>query len=148
MFRQMVQSPFQCFRFQNGVVYHKAVALLSCRKMIITADGLDPDTGGELSAPVKKDDKIATVEVWYRNSCLMEAELFAMNDVKAVEDAAKVQSLVTTTDEGMGNVMSIIGTVCVVILGGFGVYLIYGNLRRAMIRRQRRRRRANRRRSY
>ena len=109
---------------------------------------IDPDTGGELSAPVKKDDKIATVEVWYRNSCLMEAELFAMNEVKTLEEAAKVQSLVTTTDEGMGTVMSIIGTVCVVILGGFGVYLIYGNLRRAMIRRQRRRRRANRRRSY
>lgn len=109
---------------------------------------IDPDTGGELSAPVKKDDKIATVEVWYRNSCLMEAELFAMNDVKTTEDAAKVQALVTAPEEGMGNAMSIVGTVCVVILGCFGIYLLYGNLRRAIIRRQRRRRRANRRRSY
>jgi len=109
---------------------------------------IDPDTGGELSAPVKKDDKIATVEIWFRNSCLMEAELFAMNDVKTLEDSAQVQSLVTKTDEGMSNIMSIIGTVCVVILGGFGAYLLYGNVRRAIIRRQRRRRRSGRRRSY
>ncbi len=109
---------------------------------------IDPDTGGELSAPVKKDDKIATVEVWFRNSCLMEAELFAMNDVKTLEDSAQIQSLVTKTDDGMGNIMSVIGTVCVVILGGFGAYLLYGYARRAIIRRQRRRRRSNRRRSY
>lgn len=109
---------------------------------------IDPDTGGELSAPLKKDDKIATVEVWYRNSCLMEAELFAMNDVKLTEDAAKVHGTVVETDTGGGNFLSILGTVCVIILGCFGAYVIYNNIRRAMVRRQRRRRRSDRRRSY
>lgn len=109
---------------------------------------ITPDTGGELTAPVKKDDKIATVEVWYRNSCLMEAELFAMNDVKVSEDAAKVHATEVKNNEGMSNAMSIVGTVCVIILGGFGVYLLYGYIRRAIIRRQRRRRRQSRRRSY
>jgi len=109
---------------------------------------VDCDTGGELSAPVQRDEKIATVEVWYRNSCLMEAELFAMNEVKLTEDAAKIQRLETKNTEGLSNAMSIVGTVCVVILGLFGVYLLYGYVRRALIRRQRRRRRAARRRSY
>lgn len=107
-----------------------------------------PDTGGQLNAPVKKDDRIATVEVWFRNSCLMEAELFAMNDVKLTEDAAKVHGTVVKTDQGSFDFLSILGIVCVVILGCFGVYLLYNNLRRALIRRRRRQRRSNRRRSY
>lgn len=109
---------------------------------------ITPDTGGELTAPVMKDDKIATVEVWYRNSCLMEAELFAMNDVKVSEDAAKIHVTEVKNNDGMSGAMSIVGTVCVIILGCFGVYLFYGYIRRAMIRRQRRRRRSARRRSY
>lgn len=109
---------------------------------------IDADTGGELSAPVKKGDQIATVSVWYRNSCLMETELYAMNDVKLAEEAAEIQSNEVQNSEGMSKAMSIVGTVCVIILGCFGVYLLYGNVRRAIIRRQRRRRRTNRRRSY
>ena len=109
---------------------------------------VDADTGGELNAPVKKDDLIATVEVWFRNSCLMEAELFAMNDVKLTEDAAKIHGVTAKTDTGMSGAMRIVGIVCIVILGGFGAYLLYNNLRRALIRRQRRRRRSARRRSY
>ena len=109
---------------------------------------ITPDTGGQLNAPVQKDDKIAEVEVWYRNSCLMEAELFAMNEVKKTEDAAEVHGTVVKQSQGSGNFLSILGIVCVAILGIFGGYLLYVNLRRAMIRRQRRRRRSARRRSY
>ena len=109
---------------------------------------IDPDTGGELNAPVEKDSQIATVEIWFRNSCLMEAELYAMNEVKKTEDAAQVRSTAVKDNEKMDGAMSILGIVCVVILGGFGAYLLYGNLRRALIRRRRRRRRNARRRSY
>lgn len=35
-----------------------------------------------LTAPITKGDMIATVEVWYRNTCLHEAELYAMQDVR------------------------------------------------------------------
>ena len=109
---------------------------------------IDPDTGGELNAPVQKDEQIATVEVWYRNSCLMEAELYAMNEVKKTEDAAKVHSTAVKTEKSMDGAMNILGIICVVILGGFGLYLLYNNVRRALIRRRRRQRRSNRRRSY
>ena len=109
---------------------------------------LKVDTGGTLSAPVKKDDKIATVALYYRDVCLTEAELFAMNDVKLSDDAPVVTNDVVATKKESGNFMSIVGTVCVVILGGFGIYLAINNFRRIRAKKNARRRRANRRRSY
>ena len=105
------------------------------------------NTGGQLTAPVQQDDKIATVQINYRDVCLMEAELFAMNSVKLSENAASIQDTVLKKSDGSRSVMSVIGTVCVVILGGAGAYIAVNNVRRAMARKQSRRRRANRRRS-
>lgn len=109
---------------------------------------LQVDTGGDMTAPVKRDEQIGTVGVYYRNVCLMEAELYAMNEVKLSENAAKVRNSTGVNDGQVSNVMSVVGVVCVIILGGFGVYLVINNIRRARARRQRARRRANRRRSY
>lgn len=106
------------------------------------------DTGGTLNAPISHDQKISTVAIKYRDVCILEAELYALNSVKTKENAAKIQGLITTEQAESGNILGIIGTVCVVILGGFGVYLAVNNIRRAQIRKQRRRRRADRRRSY
>ena len=110
---------------------------------------LKVDTGGTLSAPLKKDDKIATVALYYRDVCLTEAELFAMNDVKLSSDAPVVTNDVMAVKKGSGgNFMSVLGTICVVILGGFGAYLAVNNFRRFQAKKNARRRRANRRRSY
>lgn len=106
------------------------------------------DTGGTLNAPISQDQKISTLAVKYRDVCLLEAELYAMNSVKTKENAAKIQGLVTNQTGDSGSFLSVIGIVCVVILGGFGVYLVINNIRRAQVRKQRRRRRADRRRSY
>ena len=104
--------------------------------------------GGGLSAPVAENQKIATVEVWYRNSCMMEAELFAMSDVKrSDESGVTIQGTAsgnTGSDPGLGGIVSI---VCILFLVPLTVYLVYNNVRRAMARKQRRRRRASRRRS-
>ena len=109
---------------------------------------LKVDTGGSLSAPVKKDDKIATAALYYRDVCLLEAELFAMNDVQMSSDAPVVTNDVVAEKKESGGFMSVVGTICVVILGGFGVYLAVNNFRRAQAKKTARRRRANRRRSY
>lgn len=109
---------------------------------------LKVDTGGTLSAPVKQDDKIATAALYYRDVCLMEAELFAMNDVKLSSDAPVVTNDVAAEKKESGGFMSVVGTVCVVILGGFGVYLAVNNFRRMQAKKAARRRRANRRRRY
>jgi D-alanyl-D-alanine carboxypeptidase len=109
---------------------------------------LKVDTGGTLSAPVNKDDKIATAALYYRDVCLMEAELFAMNNVKLASDSPVVTNDVAAEKKDSGGFMSVVGIVCVVILGGFGVYLAVNNFRRMQAKKTARRRRANRRRSY
>jgi hypothetical protein len=109
---------------------------------------LKVDTGGTLSAPVNKDDKIATAALYYRDVCLMEAELFAMNNVKLASDSPVVTNDVAAEKKDSGGFMSVVGIVCVVILGGFGVYLAVNNFRRMKAKKTARRRRANRRRSY
>lgn len=102
-----------------------------------------------LTAPIKQDEKIATVEVWYRNSCLMEAELFAMGPVKNAEKTGVViEDLEISQNAGVGNVLSVIGIVCVVILGIVAVYIGFNYIRMQRLKAKRRRRRAGRRRSY
>ena len=105
-------------------------------------------TGGGMQAPVAQDQKIATVEVWYRNSCLMEAELFAMSDVKRTDESGVTIHGVTAQGRGNGNGLGeIVGLVCILFLVPLTIYLVYNNARRLMARKQRRRRRTNRRRS-
>ena len=102
-------------------------------------------TGGGLSAPVAKGEMISTVEIWYRNSCVAEAERYSMGNVKSTGDSASISG------QDMGkegsNALSILGTVCVVILGVVGGYLAINAWRRSRAQARRRRRRAGRRRS-
>ena len=104
--------------------------------------------GGGMTAPIQKGDKIATVEVWYQNSCVTEAELYAVSDVRAVGDTGvSVRGNGDTGDSGGSGALSVIGTVCVVILGLVGVYLAFNSFMRSRRRARTRRRRAERRRS-
>lgn len=117
----------------------------------MTMDNLimDPTVeNGNLTAPINKGDLVATVQVWYRNSCLTEVELFSMGNVKATADSGvSIRTTATKTDSDSAGFMSVVGTICVVILGLVGVYLVYNSYMRSRIRAQRRKRRAARRRS-
>lgn len=105
-------------------------------------------TGGGLKAPVAKDQKIATVEVWYRNSCLMEAELFAMSGVRdSMDSGLRVQGQDSQAGKANMDFLSVVSIIVVIILVPVVVYLVYNNVRRSLARKQRRRRRASRRRS-
>ena len=74
--------------------------------------------GGGLTAPIKKDDKIATMEVWYQNSCVTEVELYAMADVRATGDTGvSIRSNGEKDGVGGSGVLSTIGTICVIGLG-------------------------------
>lgn len=104
--------------------------------------------GGGLTAPIKKDDQIATMEVWYQNSCVTEVELYAMADVRATGDTGvSIRSNGEKDGVGGSGVLSTIGTICVIGLGLVGAYLAFNSFMRSRIRAQRRRRRAERRRS-
>ena len=100
---------------------------------------------GALIAPIKKGDLIATVELNYKNSCIAEVELYAKNDVKAVEGSTQASA---QSDSEKGGFLSVVITICLVVLALAAVYLGVNSMRRAIGRAKRRRRRANRRRSW
>ena len=103
-------------------------------------------TYNQITAPVKKGDLIGTISLSYRSSVVAEAELFAMTDVAVAKGGAAQGT--GTGEEGGSGALSVIITVCLVILGIAGAYIAVNALRRAYSRAKRRRRRANRRRSW
>lgn len=104
-------------------------------------------TDGGLSAPVKKDDMIATLQVQYRNSVITEVEVFAMGDVKSANNTGvTIRSTAVRSDSDDSGILSVIGTVCVIVLGLAVVYLAFNAYMRSRMRARRKKRRADRRR--
>lgn len=105
--------------------------------------------GGSLTAPVKKDDMIATVEIWYRNSCVTEAQLFAMGDVKnSDKTGVTIHNLETQSKAKSKTAFGIFAAICVVVLLSACGYIAVNVIRRKRMEARRRKRRASRRRSY
>lgn len=105
-------------------------------------------TGGGLTAPITKGEKIATLQIWYQNSCIAETELHAMSSVRAVSDGnLKIQGGGMGAGADFGKILAFVGIVFLIIFVPFAIYLIINNVRRAMARNRRRRRRQGRRRS-
>lgn len=102
---------------------------------------------GTLTAPVAKDQKIATLEICYRSSTLAEVELYAMSSVRAANNTGLEIQSVSKSDSNLSGVLKFLGYACLVLLGVLVVYMVYNNIRRTIIRNRRRRRRASRRRS-
>lgn len=97
---------------------------------------------GGLIAPVQFDQQIATLQLWYQNSCVAETRLYALSAVSAVEKSGvKIQSGATRDDSNLKEILSFLGVACLVILVPLAAYLIYNSARRAYMRKLRRRRR-------
>ena len=104
--------------------------------------------GGGLTAPIELDEKVGSLQIWYRTSCVAEADLYAMSSVRAVDKLnLDIQGAATRDDSDMSQFLSFVGIVCLVILVPLAIYLVVNNLRRVMARNRRRRRRMSRRRS-
>ena len=104
---------------------------------------------GGLTAPIEKGQLISTIELWYRSSCLMEAELFAMDNVRSIEDTGlTIENGLTKKDNGQSGISKYILIGSAVILVPVLSYLGINALLRTRVRAQRRRRRQGRRRSY
>lgn len=104
---------------------------------------------GTISAPVAKNQRIGTLEIWYRNSCLAEAEMFAMGDVKPAGDTGvTIRSTAVRRDSDDSGILSVIGTICAIVLGLAVAYLAFNAYMRSRVRARRRRRREARRRNY
>lgn len=104
--------------------------------------------GGGLNAPVSMDQKIATVQVWYRTSCVTEAQVFAMNPVRSsVNSGLTINSVATRDDSNIRGFLKSLGLVLLALLCLFAVYLVINNMRRIAGERRKARRMAGRRRS-
>lgn len=103
---------------------------------------------GGLTAPIALGQKVATMQISYRNSCIAETELYAMSSVRSLEDSElDIQSNATRDDSNIADILSFIGVVLLIVVVPLAGYLIYNNVRRAIARNRRRRRRRSRRRS-
>lgn len=104
---------------------------------------------GGLSAPVKKDDLIATMQVSYRNSVMAEVEVYSMGNVKpSTETGVNIRSTAVRSDADASGFLSVLGTICIIVLGLAVAYLSFNAYMRSRMRARRRRRRQNRRRNY
>lgn len=152
LYEGMSLSQFTVDGGESNVVGQAMVDYNSVVPISATMDNLTInyflDDGG-LTAPVAKDQLIGTMEIWYRNSCMAEAEVYAMSDVKAADKTGvTIRSTAVRRDSDDSGILSIIGTICVIILGLAAVYLAFNAYMRSRIRAQRRRRREARRRNY
>lgn len=104
--------------------------------------------GGNLSAPIAKNQLIATVQIKYRECVLAEAEVYSMGEVKATGNTGvTIRSAAGQGSGSSSGVLSVIGTICTIVLGLAVVYLAFNAYMRSRIKARRRRRREARRRN-
>ena len=102
---------------------------------------------GGLRAPIQEGQLIATLEVQYRNSVMAEAEVYAVSGVKSVDNTGvTIRSTAARSDRDDSGLLSVIGTISVIILGLAIAYLAFNAYMRSKMRARRKKRRAARRR--
>ena len=101
-----------------------------------------------LTAPIAKDEKVASLQIWYRTSCIADTELFAMSRVQSLAELdLDIQGAASRDDSNLSQFLRFVGIVCLAILVLLAIYLIVNHARRVMARNRRRRRKQQRRRS-
>ena len=103
---------------------------------------------GGLRAPIEEGQLIATLEIQYRNSVMLEAEVYAVSAVKSADDTGvTIRSTAVRSDSDDSGIGSVIGVISVLILGLAAAYLAFNAYMRSKMRARRRKRRAARRRN-
>ncbi len=101
-----------------------------------------------LTAPIKKNQQIGTMQIEYRNSVLAETEVYAAGPVTvAGNNGVTIHSTASRTDSSDSGILSVIGTICVIFIGIAAAYLAFNAYMRNRIRARRKKRRTERRRS-
>lgn len=102
----------------------------------------------DLSAPIKKNQQIGTMQIEYRNSVLAETEVYAASPVTVAGDnGITIHSTAARTDASDSGILSVIGTICVIFLGIAAAYLAFNAYMRNRLRARRKKRRSERRRN-
>lgn len=99
-----------------------------------------------LTAPIEKGQRVSTLQIWYNQVCIAEAELYAMNTVAVAGTEFSDNTKAGTID--IWKILSVVfGVILAAALLCLTVFLLIRARRRVMIRRQSIRNRRNRRRS-
>ena len=151
LYPDMALSQFPVERGECQVVGYPDVSVNSVVPIDCTLENLIlrfTVEGGGLYAPIEVGQKIATVQVWYRTSCITEAQVFAMNPVRSkVNSGVTINSVASRDDSNIWNFFRSLGLVILGLTALFGVYLVVNHMRRLAGQRRKARRRASRRRS-
>ena len=100
------------------------------------------------AAPIAKGEKLGSVTVWYRTSCVTESEIFAINPVRSeVNSGVTVYTIASRDDSAVTGILKFLGMGLLAVVVVIGAYLGVNWARRTAARKRRRRRRASRRRS-
>ena len=96
-----------------------------------------------LEAPIKAGDRISTLQIWYRDVCIAQSEVYALHDVDVTEVIATDETK-TKTDSNSFTVL-----IVVVVIVGLLAILLFGRtiIFRLIHKQQQRRQRNQRRRS-
>ena len=97
-----------------------------------------------INAPVTKGDFISTIQVWYGEVCLAEADLFALHDVNVaqISDQPVVDESTETNSKTVLILVAIIVSMLLILL--LGRPLIFRLIHRRRVRKHRRNRRRSR----
>ena len=103
---------------------------------------------GGLRAPIQEGQLIATLEVQYRNSVMAEAEVYAVSAVKSMDNTGvTIRSTAVRSDSDDSGILSVIGTISIIIIGLAAAYLGFNAYMRSKMRARRKKRRTARRRT-
>lgn len=95
------------------------------------------DTDMQIHAPIKAGDHITTVQVWYKNLCLAVTDLYAMHDVKLVNEFAETEEVLEEQTESStpAALIVVVSIVVLLFILLFGRTIIFRIIRMRKFRR-------------
>lgn len=116
LYEDQALKQYSVLNGDSTVTAAPAVAISSVLPSGITQNQLNYRYSGAssvLEAPINKGDKIADLEVWYNDLCIVKTDLFALNSVAHVQDRVKEQ----TPQQGSGQLfLWILAAIIVAVL--------------------------------
>ena len=98
--------------------------------------------GGQLTAPLKADQQITELRLWYKGRCVGETVLYAQNNVASVDEPGfTVQDGASRFDDDMSKLISYVVLFLVIFFGLASIYLSINAVRRAAARKRARKKR-------
>ena len=89
-----------------------------------------------LKAPIKTGDKLSTVQIWYQNVCIAQAEMYAAHDVDIQEKTVLKENSAAQDDSSFNLLVFVAIIVGILVFLLFGKHLIFRLVRTSQLRRR------------